>query len=164
MDEPSVVQHDDLDPPLLQALGKIVYHWAYVEMLEGAFLAHLLNADQGLTHVVTQNVSGATLTDWLRTLVQIRFKDDETRARISDLLSRIDTARGERNAFVHGLWTQGDDRSLAEVTTIKWDRAEVMRHEVVSANDLDGFVEEIGEIYTELLRIGDVLGFHPQRR
>ena len=52
-----------IDAKLIEALGRIVILWAYVEMLSGVVLAHLPRADDGAVHVVTQNVSHAAITD-----------------------------------------------------------------------------------------------------
>jgi hypothetical protein len=153
--------HDNIDPALTRALGVIVQHWAYVEHMEEGLLAYLIKADPGLALVVTKNVSGSTLTDWIRTMVEVRFEDESTRSNFHKLLSRIDAARAERNIYVHGLWTKGDPPSLAVVTTVKWDRSEVLRDEVIGSDDLHSLLEEIDQIYRQLLIIGNNLGFHP---
>ena len=50
----------------LTALGRIIYGCAYVEALEGHLLAHLLEAEPARLMVVTQNVSGSKVTNWIR--------------------------------------------------------------------------------------------------
>jgi hypothetical protein len=52
------------------------------------------------------------------------------------------------------------------VTTIKVDRAEIVKWELVTLDDLDSQIGEIGEIYGELIALGSQLGFHqaPQRQ
>jgi len=69
--------------------------------------------------------------------------------------------RAERNVYVHGLWAKADPPSLAIATTAKWDRREVVRNEVVEIDDLHGLLEEIEDIFRQLLSTGHILGFHP---
>jgi len=149
---------DTIDEPLLTALGRLVYTWAFVEAMEGEFLAFLLNAHQGLAHVITQKVSGSTITDWLRTLASIRFEAPDVQ-RIGALMARIDEVRGDRNAYVHGLWAPGPVEGTALVTTIRWDRAEVMKRELATLNDLEEVTREALELYAEICVIGRHLGF-----
>src|SRR6266542_2358207 len=152
-DQPIMVEN-----PLLAALGQAVYIWSAVEWKEGEFLAFLLGAHQGLAQIVTKSVSGSTITDWLRTLATIRFGAAETE-RIHALLTRIDDARSQRNAYVHGLWTPGPVKGTALVTTVRWERAEVMKGELVTLQDLIVFADEARELYAELAVLGDHLGF-----
>ena len=122
--------------------------------------AFLLHADPGLSHVVTANVSGSTMTDWIRTLVPIRFTNAETQDNIRDLLNRVDETRAERNAFVHGIWTAGPEPGTAFVSTIRWDRREIMTNRLVGADDLSGLLEGIREVYDELVWLGRKAGFY----
>jgi hypothetical protein len=78
----------------------------------------------------------------------------ETQARLALLFTRINQARSERNTYVHGLWTAGPEPRTADVMTIKWERAELMKRELVTQSDLEGLLTEIGEIHVKL-------GFHP---
>jgi hypothetical protein len=155
-----------VNPALLERLGRIAYHWAYVERLEADFLAFLLQANPAFLHVVSQNVSGSTITGWLRTLSLVRFTDAQTHDGLRILFGRIDDARAARNALVHGLWRPGSEPRTATVTTIKVDRAEIVKWELVTLDDLDSQIGEIGEIYAELITLGSQLGFHqaPQRQ
>jgi hypothetical protein len=146
--------------PLLERLGAIVYRWAFIEWVQGEFLGYLLHADKGRIYLITQSISGATITGWLRTLAPMQFTHPTTQAGLNDLFTRIDAARGERNAYVHGLWTSGTEPGIADVMTLRLDRQEVMRRELVDQSDLDGLLEEIEYIYTELVRIGIEVGFH----
>jgi hypothetical protein len=62
-----------LHPSLLEGIGIIVQRWAYVEALEGEFLAYLVGASDNNLYVITQTVSGKSLTSWLRTLCDIKL-------------------------------------------------------------------------------------------
>jgi hypothetical protein len=151
---------NEIDPALFERLGRVVYQWAFVEMVQGMFLAFLLRADQGLVYVATTNISGSTLNDWIRTLVPIRFKDATTQENIRDLLRRIDEAMAKRNTVVHGMWSVGDAPRTAFVSTIRWERTEIMTNRLIGADDLDGLLEEIGAIYDELVWLGKQTGFY----
>ena len=135
-----------IDAKLIEALGRIVILWAYVEMLSGVVLAHLLRADDGAVHVVTQNVSHAAITDWVRTLVGIRYPDTPDRQAILDLLTDTETLRAQRNILVHGQWTAGPTNGCATVQTLKLERSEVLRTELQTCPDLEHLKEEIGDL------------------
>jgi hypothetical protein len=149
----------DVSPQLMAGLGLIVSRWAYVEALEGEFLSFLTDADPGSMYTITQSVSGATLTDWLRTLSQVRFSSANMVANLGKLFTNIDETRADRNALVHGLWKPGPEDGTAIVQTIRWDRREVVREELVTAADIDELVERIIDINRELLMLGNSLGF-----
>lgn len=150
----------EISSRLLGGLGRVTYQWAFVEAVEGMLFAFLLQANYEFIHVVTASVSGSTLTDWIRTLVPIRFTDAATQEGLHDLLNRIDEARSERNLFVHGMWTAGNTPDTAFVTTINWNRREVMVNRVVGADDLNSLAEAIGDIYSELVWLGKQVGFY----
>lgn len=149
---------------LVEGLGLVVSRWAYVEWIEGDFLAYLLGADPGRSHVVSKNVSGASVTDWLRTLTPFQFTHPETQAFLASLFDRIDKARSERNTLVHGLWSAGPEPKTANVMTVKLERVELMRTELVALDDLQSLLAEITDIYRELAAFGDKIGFHPRGR
>lgn len=145
---------------MLEGLGIVVQRWAYVEALEGEFLAYLTGATGGNLYVVTQAVSGKSITTWLRALADLRLDHKETRERVLDLLSRIDDARGERNALVHGLWSPGPESMTARVQTVKITRNEMIITTLVTVSDLADLRERIGEIITELVLVGANAGWH----
>jgi hypothetical protein len=150
---------EDIHAPLLERLGRIVYRWAYVEWLEGEFFAHLLRGDKGRTHIVTKDISAATITGWLRILCDTEFAHPETKANLNDLFNRITAVRAERNAYIHGLWTAGSQMGTADVMTLRWGRAEIMKNEVVTQGDLDSLLEEIECLYRSLTSFSQQLGF-----
>ncbi len=111
-------------------------------------------------HIVSKNISSSTITDWLRILTPFQFGHPETQAGLANLFGRINNVRGERNAYVHGLWSAGSVPTTAEVMTIRWERTEIMKSELVTTSDLDGLLADIGEIQGELVMLGDKIGFH----
>lgn len=145
-------------PPLFkQLLGSIVESWAYVDGAVNEMLALLMRADPGSVYVVTQNVSSSSVSTWVRTLLETMAATDGRNA-LLELLSEIDALRGERNAVVHGLWMVDGDPDSAILQTIKWDRREVVRHELMTCADLEDLWSRIKDarpqIDTALLRMG----------
>ena len=160
MTSPDQEEPREVEPALLEGLGRIVVHWAGVDALVNEFWTHLMMASRGSAYVVTANVSSATVTDWVRTLMHMRFTNENTLANLTLLLNRVDELRAERNALVHGLWTTHmTDPSTAVVQTVRWTRAEVIKHEVVTVADLNELSNDIMEMLNELSAIGLQLGF-----
>jgi len=151
----------DPAPEFQQRLGLIIMRWASVEALEAEFLAFLTNATPGFLYVITQNISGATITDWLRTLVSLRFHERESLEKLGQLFTMINSARAERNALAHGLWTKGVTPETAIVHTVKLERLEIVKQEVVTLADLNDLASHITEIINELAAVGRYLGFYP---
>ncbi len=146
-------------PEIHQRIGKVASEWAWVEHLLAEMLAHFCRADHGAMYVITQNVSAATVTGWLRTLTEIQVKDVASAKVILDLLSEVDDARAERNTIIHGTWTSSDDPSAAFVRTFKWERQEVSRSELWSIDDLDDLLNRLTNIQLMLGNLGLSMGF-----
>ncbi len=140
----------EIEPDFLERLGRIITQWAFVEATESEMISHLLDADPGGMYVMTQSVSGKTLTDWIRTLVPIRLSHPESQKRIKTLLTEIDEARAERNALAHGLWSTDTIPGSVAVQTVRWERSEVVKTEIWTAADLDELIDRILHISTEL--------------
>ena len=149
-----------LHPSLLEGIGIIVQRWAYVEALEGEFLAYLIGAKDNNLYVITQTVSGKSLTSWLRTLCDIKLTHQESREKVADLFARIDDTRAERNAVVHGLWSPGSEPITGQVQTVNVARKEMIITLLMTCPDLADLAERIGEIMRELILIGTNLGWH----
>jgi hypothetical protein len=148
-----------IHPDLLTGLGRIVHGWAYVEALQGHFLSWLLEADQARMFVLTQNVSSSTVTDWIRTLLQIPLIEKMGMGDLSELLLTIDETRAERNRLVHGLWSPGPEPTTAKVQTVRWDRTEIVKVELIAIDDLNDLIHRVGDLIRELRDLGTRLGF-----
>lgn len=152
-------EHLSLPAGIRQSLGAVVMEWARVEALVGEFLSYLLKADPGAMYVLNQEVGCGTQIKWIRVLAYDRFTNDNTRANLKILFDRLDAARGERNAYVHGIWIDGPEPNTAIVQTVKVDRAEMIRDELVTVSDLDDLFSEIRSVALELHQISEALGF-----
>ena len=130
---------------LLARLGLIVTRCAWIDELLGTALAHLIGADQAPMYVITQNVAASTVADWLRTLGPLHLKDTETLDTLRDLLSLTDDLRRERNALVHGLWSDGPFPGTAMIRSIRLDRAELIVERLCTIADLEDVIERCAE-------------------
>jgi hypothetical protein len=151
----------NFDIKLLERLGLVVIYWASIEESLGNLLAYLLNADRGPMYAVTQNVSDSTVTDWIRTLVSIRQTDSADTEALREVLAETDRLRSDRNRLVHGLWRVGPSPETAFVHTARLDRREVMTDELVTASDLEEFIQDIKELSIKFSRIGRHFGYLP---
>jgi len=145
--------------PLLAVLGLIVSRWAYIDFLMGEFLGFLLQANPALMYVITGNVSASTISDWIRTLLAIRYMPNEPPEDIMSLLNIIDELRAERNTVVHGLWERGNVPGTALVQTVRWERAEVLKTELTTKGDLKELAVLIDAAGDDLVAVGRRYGF-----
>lgn len=150
MSNPSTSTPFNLPGPIRQSLGDVVIGWARVDALMAEFLSFLLHAERGAMYVLNQDVAGGTQMKWIRSLIGERFTNENTLAGLKVLLFRIDGARAERNAYVHGLWRPGPEEGTALVQTIKLDRVEAIRDELVTAANLN-------ELFSDIESVGDEL-------
>ena len=128
--------YQKLDPIMLERLGLVVIQWAQIEAHIAALLSWLLRADPGGMFLVTSSVSSSTQTGWVRTLVADTLSGDG-KANVLSLLDEVDELRAERNGLVHGVWNGGSQPQTAEVDTVRIDRAEILKTELVTVADLD---------------------------
>lgn len=147
-----------IEADLMVGLGTVVSQWAYIDYLMGEFVAFLVGGNPALMYVITNNVSASTLTDWVRTLLPAAYEDDESIDEIRSLLSDIDRLRGERNALAHGLWSPHIP-GAANVQTVRWERAEIVKIELVTVGDLEALAHDIDEAGNGLVALGRRLGF-----
>jgi hypothetical protein len=151
---------DPIYSDLLTGLGRVVVAWAYVESLEGLLLSYLLQGEPARMFVVTQNVSGSTVTGWIRTLLTIPLVQKSGIGDLADMLQEIDDVRGERNRLVHGLWSPGGEPMAAAIQTIRWDRAAVVKTELVTVADLNDLLHRAESLIGEIRTPGNRFGFH----
>ncbi len=109
--------------------------------------------------VITQSVSGATITDWLRTIIPFRFENDAAQRDLRELLSEIDKLRYERNRLIHGQWAIGPEPKTAIVQTVNLARNEIVLSNLVTASDLDDLRDRIQHALNKLIIVREKLGF-----
>jgi hypothetical protein len=153
-----------MDPDLMVRLGNIVVRWSLVEEWLSHLLTGLVDADPGGMQIVTTNVANSTQIQWILTLLSVHIHKQPELQEIIDLVKRADEMRGERNAFMHGLWNPvGCEPGTCLVSTAKWERAEIVRNWLVTTTDLDEFHNLIDEWLVEFQDVGRQFGF-PRRR
>lgn len=143
---------------LLTVFARVIVICSYIDAAMSELLAYLLHADHARMYVVTQNVSAATLADWIRVLLTVPSVRIEAREELAALLADADEVRGERNALVHGLWSPGPEDLTAMVQTVRWDRSEVTKQELVTLADLNDLLHRAEGILREFRRFGRQLG------
>jgi hypothetical protein len=147
------------DEAIYLRVGKVASAWSWIEGVMCEMLAFLCQAEPGAMYVLSKNVSNATVSDWLKVLVQMKAQDADTRKVILDLLGEIDDARNERNVVVYGLWRAHPNPTHAWVLTIRWERSEVARHELWSTGDLDDLLAQLRRLHLMLANLGIQFGF-----
>ena len=147
-----------IDAELRQDLGTVVIVSAWVDALIAELLSYVLSADKGSMYAVTQETRSGTQTKWIRTLLPLKF-NAESVVGLNKLLDRADNARGDRNIYVHGMWSRGSEAGTATVQTIKLGRSNPIKNNVVTRTHLTDLAARLQEIGTELQAIGNTLGF-----
>jgi hypothetical protein len=140
-------------------LGSIVESWAYVDAIVNEMLSFMCRADPGSMYAITQTVAASSVSSWVRTLVEVKFTDDSNRQTILDLLTEIDGLRAERNIVVHGLWNMDATDDAAIVQTMRWDRREVTRFELMTRSDMEDLRSRIDDARLRIGRLGLFMGF-----
>jgi hypothetical protein len=145
-----------VEPDLMAGLGTVIAQWAYVDQLMGEFLSFLVEGNPALMYVITNNVSASTISDWIRTLLRVKYDGEDPE--VTTLLSSVDGLRRERNALAHGLWSPHVP-GAAQVQTIRWERREVIKIDLVTVDDLRELAHDIDEAGRGLARLGQRYGF-----
>ncbi|MBK7014775.1 MAG: hypothetical protein IPH39_04175 [Sulfuritalea sp.] len=144
----------NIDPELLQLLGTVVVKWSYVELFVSDLFVYLSRGAPHAMVVVTANASQSSLASWIRTLLDLLECPHDWEKEIREVLAEIDDMRPERNAFVHGNWIAGDGPGAATIHTIRLERKEVIKTELVTASDLKAFLDRIQD---QTLRLRAIL-------
>ena len=152
----------EIEPELLYALGQVVVSWSAIEAIIAEFLSFMLAANPAHMYVLNQTTSVEMQSKWIRTLIEIRVPDQSDKDELENLFKEFDEVRRDRNAIVHGLWSTRCEPGAVLVQTMRLDRAEIAREELVTRADLDELIDRIGELRAEFSRIGKFCGFLPR--
>lgn len=141
-------------------MGRIVTRWTTVEKLISYLLGTVLNARQGGMSIITSSVSTSTQSKWIRALLGAHEHEAIHNVRVTDLLTRADDLRQERNELVHGMWDPTKcETGTSLVETINLERAEIIRSRLVTTHDLDDLFGEIDAWIADYVTLGKELGF-----
>jgi PII-like signaling protein len=140
----------DFAPELLAAFARVVILWSYVEALQDHLLSFLVQGEPGRMFVIMGNVSTATKTDWIRTLLRLPAVQAVGMGDLKNLLEEIDDLRAEGNTLAHGIWSFGGaGGASATVQTIRMDRAIPIKTLLVTTPDLAELLHRIENIVRE---------------
>jgi hypothetical protein len=160
---PDLAPATPLHGELANRLGQIVVRWSSLEYFISLLLATLLKADHGAMFVVTNSVSIASQTKWIRALLSGHPQEADQTATVMKLLDRADELRGERNELIHGIWDDTNcEAGTATIQTVNLERVEIIRSRLVTVGDLNELLSEINEWITDYVKLGCQLGF-PRR-
>jgi hypothetical protein len=147
----------EVEPAILQRLGLVVIRWSLIESQAAELLFLLVKIDPAYGYVITSNVSQKSVTEWIRTLIQMLPISEELETMIEEAMVEMNEMRGERNTYIHGLWgTEGPDNS-AIVQTVKPERTAIVENIVVTAADLDDFIDRTLSLFRRFTTILPIL-------
>jgi hypothetical protein len=147
-------------PEFLQALGSIITRWTIVEGYQEKLLAHLLGANRNYLSVVSDELSTATVTNCIRTIVSLKYDNDPAREQLLEFLDEVDHWRTERNNLVHGLWVSRVDLpNEVEIQKRQWKSGTVLHTYTVTLPDLHESDREINRLASGFKTLGEKMGF-----
>lgn len=153
-----------IDSELTSRLGQIVTRWSVLENWLSHMLASVVGAEAAPMSIITANVSTNTIIQWMRTTLNVHVHKQPELQEVLDLLTRADELRGDRNALVHGVWTDdGCEPGTCLVNTVRWDRNEIIRDWLVTTADLDELLGHIDDWIADFMTTGLKFGF-PRRK
>lgn len=147
-----------LDEGLLAGLGLIVVQCSVLDGFLQEYVSYLLRANRTSMYIVTQSVSISTQSTWARVLTQDYLREPH-KTEALEILAASDEVRAERNTLVHGLWERGAEPATALVQTVRLDRAEIIRNELVTHSDLNELSRHIMETTERFAALAEKLGF-----
>ncbi len=147
-----------LDQKILASLGLVVVQSATLDGFQQEFLSWLLQAHSTSMYVLTQSVSVSTQSTWSRTLIEFGLGEPHKTEALA-ILSMADEIRQDRNALVHGLWEVGPEPETALVSTVRLDRPETVRKELVTLADLDQLSGDLIEATERFAALATTLNF-----
>jgi hypothetical protein len=137
---------------MLQAIGTVITHWAYLEALIEDLTAGFMSAE--LTHVytLTANINISTRLPAAVALAKLRLESDDDLAEFQSLTKRVQTLAGFRNKVVHGLWAETGDPDIALVAAIKSAGKLKYQVEYINVQYLQWLDEQAHDVASQLLR------------
>ena len=160
-DPETPIERGDAEPELYEALGRVVVVWSSIEAIVAEWLAYMLEANPGNMYVFSQTSSVEAQLKWIRILAGLKFTHPNTTEKLADLFKRLDEAREDRNAYVHGVWNTLCEPGTVLIQSVRLSRVEIVRQELATRSDFDDLLIRLEDIRTELLYLGNALGFLP---
>lgn len=128
--------------PLMETFGRFVTQWSILDRLIGYAFVSVAKADSVYSLVFTQSIMASTIQGWLRTTANLHYAQHPDLAAFNEVLVEIDELRADRNALVHGLWKRGVEPNTAIVQTIRLERSEIVKSELLTVADVEQLVSD----------------------
>jgi hypothetical protein len=138
--------------------GRIIMQWSFAEALIEDLLAGMMGAELKYVWALTANINISTRIEALRAVGRMRL----SASAFIEFESALDQFRmlvPFRNKLVHGLWTDSDDPSLAEVYVIKSSgkikhQSEYVNLDYLNLDYLNWLTRQIEQTFTLLFGFG----------
>jgi hypothetical protein len=144
----------------LAAIGAVAVVWTAIESIVETTILGLYEIDLGRGLVLTANLSVPAKLSLLRILdVEGAIDNTGQAEEMKALLSRVETASGERNTIVHGLWKPAATRGVVKRLSIR-TRGKKLQYTAqnYSAVQLWAIADGMAELLAELADLGQRLG------
>lgn len=160
---PSKLSFSPLDdrPEHAAALGRLLGHWAYLELQLLIVLEKLLEIDTQKARFVYQEfISVASKIKLLQRLNHHFTSDITKKEKLEKLLANTDTLSIKRNNFIHAIWAStlnDDDPQLLRVRNSLPGKYENLYHKIeeFTPKDIQRVVDEISTLTLSLLEWTD---------
>lgn len=142
----------------------IATRWSLLEEWLCKWLAFMSGGDEPQMRVLMAQMTASSTIASLRLLMKQRSGASLADAGYTELFSRLEAARNNRNAWVHGLWMPTDNPAIANVQTVRWGRKIPLQEEDISLSQLDELAREIAVLIGQVIHTLDQAGpIHKQR-
>ena len=149
------LQLNEISPDFLQRIGLIATRWSLLEAWLTKWLAFLTGGNEAKMGVVSGPMGPSALITAVQLLMKQRFGESLGDAGFTLFFERLEAAKANRNAWVHGLWLPSAQVGIANVQTLRWSRKIPLQEEDVSLAQLDHFAEEISTLIVEVIHALD---------
>lgn len=150
------------DDAIYALLGRAATSLSYLEFAVSELLQALLDPNEPIVvAIVAEEMSLAKRIQSIRKLAALRFLvEEETRGRLLDLASRVDSYRAKRNLFVHGHWKLMATPTGVKITCVdyRWDidtrgkrSWSRLREQSWTEKELLTFIQEVRDLTQETL-------------
>jgi len=146
----ATIVHIPLDdaPEHAAALGRLLGHWAFLEVELETIMRFLLGIDQFKAKFIWQEFTSAKAKIALIQRLNHHFTaNKDSKESLDKLLSKAQELNSDRNAFVHALWA-GDEKKLTRFRNTppgNYKKAGRMP-EQFSPQDVQNVVDKIAEL------------------
>jgi len=147
----------DDEPEICTEIGRLVAHWAVVEIHLKLVMSQLLSTDQSRAVTVYNSVTSVrTKVDIMKRLVRDFIIDDEFSRELSLLFKEVERLNSKRNEIVHAAWGRHPDGYISlhpESLPGSSGKKRMKPSYPIKSDDIKKIVEEISLVSTRLSHI-----------